>query len=235
MQHLKTEINRSSHQRLNLLKHLIRSSVQSLYHFMIPGSKSATFDIYFEQHLVFIDELDAIAPARKDGGEELSQRMVATLLNLMDGNRSDGLLIIAATNRPDSIEPALRQPGRLDREIEIAVPSPRQRLNILNTLLDQMEHSLSDMQVQNLAVDTHGFVDCTVIKRSGCTGEMQESYAVSATSGLISMPVSLEILASCCSNVTVSGISESIENDTNSHGAFVAEEENILKVAFEDF
>ncbi|XP_020540501.1 calmodulin-interacting protein 111 isoform X4 [Jatropha curcas] len=214
---------------------------------MIPGSKSATFDIYFEQHLVgdssillsyllvFIDELDAIAPARKDGGEELSQRMVATLLNLMDGNRSDGLLIIAATNRPDSIEPALRQPGRLDREIEIAVPSPRQRLNILNTLLDQMEHSLSDMQVQNLAVDTHGFVDCTVIKRSGCTGEMQESYAVSATSGLISMPVSLEILASCCSNVTVSGISESIENDTNSHGAFVAEEENILKVAFEDF
>ncbi|KAK9194366.1 hypothetical protein WN944_005071 [Citrus x changshan-huyou] len=69
---------------------------------------------------VFIDELDAIAPARKDGGEELSQRMVATLLNLMDGVcRTDGVLVIAATNRPDSIEPALRRPGRLDREIEI--------------------------------------------------------------------------------------------------------------------
>lgn len=69
---------------------------------------------------VFIDELDAIAPARKDGGDDLSQRMVATLLNLMDGiSRTDGILIIAATNRPDSIEPALRRPGRLDREIEI--------------------------------------------------------------------------------------------------------------------
>ncbi|KAG6403270.1 hypothetical protein SASPL_135487 [Salvia splendens] len=62
--------------------------------------------------VVFIDELDAIAPARKDGGDELSQRMVATLLNLMDGiSRSDGVLVIAATNRPDSIEPALRRPG----------------------------------------------------------------------------------------------------------------------------
>lgn len=69
---------------------------------------------------VFIDELDAIAPARKDGGEELSQRMVATLLNLMDGvSRTEGILVIAATNRPDSIEAALRRPGRLDREIEI--------------------------------------------------------------------------------------------------------------------
>lgn len=71
---------------------------------------------------VFIDELDAIAPARKAGGEELSQRMVATLLNLIDGiNRTDGLIVIAASNRPDSIEPALRRPGRLDREIEIGI------------------------------------------------------------------------------------------------------------------
>lgn len=71
---------------------------------------------------VFIDELDAIAPARKDGGEELSQRLVATLLNLVDGiSRSEGLLVIAATNRPDQIEPALRRPGRFDKEIEIGM------------------------------------------------------------------------------------------------------------------
>lgn len=70
---------------------------------------------------MFIDELDAIAPARKEGGEQLSQRMVATLLNLMDGiSRTDGVLVIAATNRPDSIEPALRRPGRLGRELEIS-------------------------------------------------------------------------------------------------------------------
>lgn len=69
--------------------------------------------------------MDAIAPARKDGSEELSQRMVATLLNLMDGIISvEGLLVIAATNRPDSIEPALRRPGRFDIEIDIGtIPS----------------------------------------------------------------------------------------------------------------
>ncbi|XP_065881265.1 calmodulin-interacting protein 111 isoform X2 [Euphorbia lathyris] len=114
--------------------------------------------------VVFIDELDAIAPARKDGGEELSQRMVATLLNLMDGiSRTDGLLVIAATNRLESIEPALRRPGRLDREIEIGVPSSKQRLDILNTLLSQMEHTLSDMQIQHLAVATHGFVGADLV------------------------------------------------------------------------
>ncbi|XP_058222705.1 calmodulin-interacting protein 111 isoform X1 [Rhododendron vialii] len=109
--------------------------------------------------VIFIDELDAIAPARRDGGEELSQRMVATLLNLMDGIcRTDGLLIIAATNRPDSVEPALRRPGRLDREIEIGVPSPKQRHDILLAHLSEMEHSLSEVQVQHLATATHGFV-----------------------------------------------------------------------------
>ncbi|OIW03208.1 hypothetical protein TanjilG_21840 [Lupinus angustifolius] len=109
--------------------------------------------------VVFIDELDAIAPARKDGGEELSQRMVATLLNLMDGvSRTEGLLVIAATNRPDHIEPALRRPGRFDKEIEIGVPSPKQRLDILLTLLSEVDHSLSESQIEHLATVTHGFV-----------------------------------------------------------------------------
>ncbi|EFH54360.1 CIP111 [Arabidopsis lyrata subsp. lyrata] len=109
--------------------------------------------------VVFIDDLDAIAPARKEGGEELSQRMVATLLNLMDGiSRSDGVVVIAATNRPDSIEPALRRPGRLDREIEIGVPSSAQRSDILRVILHGMRHSLSDIQIEQLAMATHGFV-----------------------------------------------------------------------------
>ncbi|XP_039026973.1 calmodulin-interacting protein 111-like isoform X3 [Hibiscus syriacus] len=109
--------------------------------------------------VLFIDELDAIAPARKEGGEQLSQRMVATLLNLMDGvSTTDGVLVIAATNRPDSIEPALRRPGRFDRELEIGVPSPKQRLDILHTLLRKIDHCISDIQVQQLAMTTHGFV-----------------------------------------------------------------------------
>ncbi|KAL8213719.1 hypothetical protein R6Q57_003168 [Mikania cordata] len=109
--------------------------------------------------VVFIDELDAIAPSRKEGGEELSGRIVATLLNLMDGiSRTDGLLVIAATNRPDSIEPALRRPGRLDREIEMGVPSPSQRYEILLTLLSEKEHRLLDTEIHHLAMTTHGFV-----------------------------------------------------------------------------
>ncbi|KAL5982941.1 hypothetical protein ACLOJK_017021 [Asimina triloba] len=107
---------------------------------------------------VFIDELDAIAPARKDGGEHLSQRMVVMLLKLMDEIRLNSVLVIAATNRPDSIDSALRRHGRFDREIEIGVPSRDQRLDILLTLLSEMDHSLADTEVRSLASTTHGFV-----------------------------------------------------------------------------
>ncbi|XP_020576783.1 calmodulin-interacting protein 111 [Phalaenopsis equestris] len=109
--------------------------------------------------VVFIDELDAIAPSRAGGGEELSLRMVATLLKLMDDiKKSGGILVIAATNRPDSIDSALRRPGRFDREIEIGVPSPVQRLDILRTLLNHIDHSLCNAELESLAFDTHGFV-----------------------------------------------------------------------------
>lgn len=109
--------------------------------------------------VVFIDELDAIAPTRKDGGEELSQRMVAALLALIDGvNKNHRILVIAATNRPESIDPALRRPGRLDREFEIGVPSPSQRFEILQAILHRMNHSLTNRDLQSLASNTHGFV-----------------------------------------------------------------------------
>ncbi|GJX86028.1 calmodulin-interacting protein 111 isoform X1 [Tanacetum coccineum] len=100
-----------------------------------------------------------LPPSWKEGGEELSVRIVATLLNLMDGiSRTEGLLVIAATNRPDSIEPALRRPGRLDREIEIGVPSPSQRYDILLALLKEKEHRLLDSEIHHLDMTTHGFV-----------------------------------------------------------------------------
>lgn len=65
--------------------------------------------------------MDAIAPARQNGSEHLSQRMVVTLLKLMDEIKTTGVLVVAATNRPDSIDPALRRHGRFDREIEIGI------------------------------------------------------------------------------------------------------------------
>lgn len=135
--------------------------IVSQYH---GESEQALYDIFTSAKqaapaVIFIDELDAIAPARKDGGEELSIRMVATLLKLMDEiGRNDRVILIAATNRRESIDRALLRPGRFDQEIEIGVPSPGQRLDILHHLLIGVHHSLTSEEVESLAFATHGFV-----------------------------------------------------------------------------
>ncbi|MGC9059263.1 MAG: AAA family ATPase, partial [Candidatus Aenigmatarchaeota archaeon] len=82
--------------------------------------------------IIFFDEIDAIAPKREEVGGEVERRIVATLLSLMDGLKSRGkVIVIAATNRPNDIDPALRRPGRFDREIEVPVPDRNGRLEIL--------------------------------------------------------------------------------------------------------
>ena len=83
--------------------------------------------------IIFIDEIDSIAPKRDEVSGELEKRIVSQLLTLMDGMKSRGkVVVIAATNRPDSIDPALRRPGRLDREIEIGIPDEEGRHEILS-------------------------------------------------------------------------------------------------------
>ena len=82
--------------------------------------------------IIFIDELDSIAPKREDVNGEVERRVVAQLLTIMDGISDRGqVIVIGATNRPDAIDPALRRPGRFDREIEIGVPSETDRMEIL--------------------------------------------------------------------------------------------------------
>lgn len=82
--------------------------------------------------ILFIDEIDAIAPKREESQGEVERRMVSQLLTLMDGLKNRGnVVVIGATNRPDSIDPALRRPGRFDREIEISVPDKKGRKDIL--------------------------------------------------------------------------------------------------------
>ncbi|CAO2146139.1 unnamed protein product [Urochloa humidicola] len=135
-----------------IISHYYGESEQSLYDVFSSAKKAAPA-------VIFIDELDAIAPSRMEGGEELSIRMVATLLKLMDEiGPDDRVLIIAATNRPDSIDPALRRSGRLDTEIEIGVPSPGQRMDILHHLLIGVNHSLNGEELKSIAIETHGFV-----------------------------------------------------------------------------
>ncbi|MFC4451120.1 CDC48 family AAA ATPase [Halorussus aquaticus] len=112
--------------------------------------------------IIFIDELDSIAPTRDDVTGEVERRVVAQLLSLMDGleNRGD-VIVIGATNRPDAIDPALRRPGRFDREIEIGVPSARDREEILQIHTRGMPLA-DDVDLGQLAADTHGFVGADI-------------------------------------------------------------------------
>ncbi|DBA80088.1 TPA: hypothetical protein ACH3X2_007576 [Trebouxia sp. C0005] len=129
--------------------------------------------------VIFIDELDALAPARgtadSEGGggggvapepaAEMSGRIVSSLLTAMDGINTHsasaggaGVVVIAATNRPEALDSALRRPGRFDRELEVGVPSPAARAHILRAKLKAVRHCLAEEDIDALAAAAHGFV-----------------------------------------------------------------------------
>ena len=110
--------------------------------------------------IIFLDEIDAIAPKRAEMGAEkqLERRIVSQLLTLMDGLESRGeVIVIGATNIPNSVDPALRRPGRFDREIAIGVPDKPGRLEILQIYTRGMPMA-EDVDLEKLAQITHGFV-----------------------------------------------------------------------------
>jgi transitional endoplasmic reticulum ATPase len=108
--------------------------------------------------IIFIDEIDSIAPKREEVTGEVERRVVSQLLSLMDGLEARGkVIVIAATNRPNAIDPALRRPGRFDREIEIKVPDKRGRLEILQIHARNMPLD-TDVDQDKIAGVTHGFV-----------------------------------------------------------------------------
>ena len=108
--------------------------------------------------IIFIDEIDSIAPKREEVTGEVERRVVSQLLSLMDGLEARGkVIVIAATNRPNAIDPALRRPGRFDREIEIKVPDKKGRYEILQIHTRHMPLT-PDVDLEKLAAVTHGFV-----------------------------------------------------------------------------
>ena len=112
--------------------------------------------------IIFIDEIDAIAPKRSEVTGEVERRVVAQLLALMDGLESRGqVVVIAATNRPNSIDPALRRGGRFDREIEIGVPDNKGRIDILQIHTRGMPLA-EDVNLDSIARITHGFVGADI-------------------------------------------------------------------------
>jgi transitional endoplasmic reticulum ATPase len=108
--------------------------------------------------ILFIDEIDAVAPKRAEVSGEVEKRVVAQLLSLMDGFVARGqVIVIGATNIPEVLDPALRRPGRFDREIEIGVPNTQARLQILKIHTRAMPLA-SDVNLKEIAEHSHGFV-----------------------------------------------------------------------------
>ncbi|MEA3378856.1 MAG: CDC48 family AAA ATPase [Nanoarchaeota archaeon] len=108
--------------------------------------------------IIFIDEIDAIASKREESYGDVEKRMVSQLLTTMDGLKSRGkVIVMAATNRPNALDPALRRPGRFDREIDIGIPDKKGRLDVLKIHTRNMPLE-KDVNLKKLASLTHGFV-----------------------------------------------------------------------------
>jgi len=112
--------------------------------------------------IIFIDEIDSLAPKRDETYGEVERRVVAQLLTCMDGLKSRGkVIVIGATNRPNALDPALRRPGRFDREIAINVPNREGRLSIFKIHTRNMPLA-DDVNLEKLADITHGFVGADI-------------------------------------------------------------------------
>jgi len=126
--------------------------------------------------IIFIDEIDAIAPKREDVTGEVERRVVAQILALMDGLESRGeTIVIGATNRRNALDPALRRPGRFDREVEIGVPDQNERLEILQIHTRRMP-GIEKVDRKSLAKRTHGFVgaDLAALGREAAMKKLRE-------------------------------------------------------------
>ena len=112
--------------------------------------------------IIFIDEIDAIAPKREEAYGDVEKRVVAQLLALMDGLTDRGnVIVLGATNRPDSVDPALRRPGRFDREVEISVPNVEGRLEILQIHTRGMPIA-NGIDLKDLASELHGYTGADI-------------------------------------------------------------------------
>ena len=112
--------------------------------------------------IIFIDEIDAVAPSRESVHGDVEKRVVAQLLALMDGIADRGnVVVLGATNRPDGVDPALRRPGRFDREVEVSVPNKDGRLEVLQIHTRGMPVSGRD-GLERLAADLHGYTGADI-------------------------------------------------------------------------
>lgn len=151
--------------------HVLTINGPSIVSKYLGETESALRDIFnearkYQPAIIFIDEIDSLAPSRaSDDSGEVESRVVATLLTLMDGVGDSGrLVVVAATNRPNAIDSALRRPGRFDQEVEIGIPDVEARNDILKLQFERMRrHSLSEQDIFNIASRTHGYVGADLV------------------------------------------------------------------------
>ncbi|DBA03732.1 TPA: hypothetical protein N0F65_004149 [Lagenidium giganteum] len=130
--------------------------------------------------LIFIDEIDAICPKRDGRVGDMEKRMVATLLTMMDGlEKQSQVVVLGATNRPNALDPAIRRPGRFDREVEISIPNANDRLEILQVLLARIPHRVTDEELLELSSNAHGYVgaDLSAICKEAALLALRRSFA----------------------------------------------------------
>lgn len=150
--------------------------------------------------LIVIDEIDALCPRRNTAGSELEKRTVATLLTLMDGSNAihnikkpTRVMILGTTNCPDALDPAVRRPGRFDRELEIGVPNASERHSILSILLSQMTTTVNDKELADVAAATHGYVGADLSALCNEAGLISIQRSVAGENDANTKPVAISI------------------------------------------
>ena len=127
--------------------------------------------------LIFMDEVDAITPKRDSAGREMERRIVAQLLTSLDEIQKSNVVVLAATNRPDALDPALRRAGRFDREIAMGIPDEAARAKILEKMVQGMRLAES-LDLKFLAKKTAGFVgaDLSALTKEAALGAVQRAF-----------------------------------------------------------
>ncbi|KAI0072999.1 AAA family ATPase [Panus rudis PR-1116 ss-1] len=194
--------------------------LSSAYH---GETESKLRDVFAEARakspcIVVLDEVDALCPKREEGpGGEVEKRVVAQLLTILDGmepgggedDGKDRVVVVATTNRPNAIDPALRRPGRFDREIEVGIPDAEARTAILNVLLRKTPHSLTPEEIRIVASRAHGYVgaDLSAVVREAGTAAIKRWIASQPSNDTLQVPrLELSEVLAALTSVRPSGL-----------------------------
>ncbi|EFA02694.2 Transitional endoplasmic reticulum ATPase TER94-like Protein [Tribolium castaneum] len=166
--------------------HIIEINASDLYS-KYSGNVEETIKNLFDEAIehaptiIILDEIDILCPTRTQRMTDSEKRVSAMLLTMLDNLNSSSVFLLATTNKLESIDPVFRRFGRLEREIEISTPNPKNRQKILSKLLSQVVHNLSEADLGEIALNTHGFVGADLLalcSRAGLIASKREAEKI---------------------------------------------------------